>query len=64
MSPLTLSEQALKQKQLDDLDALLGEFGVEGETMFFWFGFSLFFWWVVFFLHFFFFFPPTFNVEG
>lgn len=23
--------QALKQKQLDDLDALLGEFGVEGE---------------------------------
>lgn len=26
-------EQALKQKQLDDLDALLGEFGVEGEIV-------------------------------
>ena len=25
--------QALKQKQLDDLDALLGEFGVEGERV-------------------------------
>lgn len=24
--------QALKQKQLDDLDALLGEFGVDGEA--------------------------------